>query len=415
MPSDSQEHFEKLVNHTGANWMEFGPSSGDQMIPIPSDFHAYETEYAAIRRRVGIMLLPQRGLLELRGADVRDLLHRMLTQDICTMTSGQSRRALQLTQKGRILCDLYVHFGDSATWLEADAFDLPALRSLLESRLFSEDVTIEDITRHQHQFALHGPAATDLLQKMTRDNVDLAANSPGTHHVFAIDQNNVTVTRRDLCGVLGFCLIVPSTGAASLYEHLLEAVGFEPDAMADPMTEPHATADLAERRRHTLRGRPVGWLAFNTARIEAGTTIFHVDYGTDSLPAEAGSDLLAETVSFTKGCYLGQEIVARMHNLGHPKRVLVGLHTDSNVLPVAGTAILPLQQPDPPSDNDAVIGAITSSTASPMLGDRPIAFATMKWGHHQEGTPVSFQAQGTRVQATVCNRCFYRGLHKADG
>ncbi len=137
--------------------------------------------------------------------------------------------------------------------------------------------------------------------------------------------------RLDDTGAMGLHLFVPTDDAEMLYEKLLSAAGFDPEADAEP------DADYAQRRRETLRGRPIGWLAYNTARIEAGTPIFHVDFGHDSLPGETG--LLDHAVSFNKGCYIGQEIVARMKNLGHPKRLLVGLKFPDQKLPVAGTQV----------------------------------------------------------------------------
>ena len=392
---------QEVQTAAGADWMTYGPDTGREPVPIAASFDAYEAEYAAIRKYVGILHLPQRGLLELRGTDVRDLLHRLMTQDIAAMTGGQTRRAFQLNEKGRIVSDLYVHFGDAATWVEADVFDLPAVRELLESRIFTEDVTIQDISDQRTCIALHGPASADLLQGLTADRVNRVVDMPQTTHVLTVDGLRLSMTRRDGCGGLGLMLFVPRNGAAALYERMLEAAGFDPNA-PDPERDPEGAARAADKRRRSLRGRPIGWLAFNTARIEAGAPIFHIDFGPDSLPAETGSDLLDETVSFTKGCYLGQEIVARMHNLGHPKRVLVGLRFEGDLLPAAGT---PVQEPATEGqgpNQGAVIGAVTSSTMSPLLGQRPIALATMKWGKHRHGTPICALAEQDMAGGTVC-------------
>jgi len=390
-----------------ATMVPFGPALPDgTTIEVAQDFGAYPAEYAAIRQRVGIMHLPQRGILELRGADVKDFLHRLMTQDINGMTGGQSRRAFQLNHKGRIVADTVVHHGDTATWLETDVFDIPALTELLESKLFSEDVTLEDFSAKRECLAVIGPASMALLSAIASEAeaVQRAADMPGTHHVIELAGGLTTVSRRDDCGVMGFRLFAPPDRAAALYEVLLATAGYEQESEAQP------DAEYAERRRQSLRGRPIGWSAYNTARIEAGSPLFHIDFGPDSLPAETA--LLDEAVSFTTGCYLGQEIVARMNSLGHPKRLVVGIRFEGDTLPIAGTQVIappsetPEETPDAASESSplkpqtsslAPIGGITSSTISPLLGNQAIALAVMKWGFHRLKTQVGVFSEGKFV------------------
>jgi folate-binding protein YgfZ len=118
----------------------------------------------------------------------------------------------------------------------------------------------------------------------------------------------------------------------------------------------------------------------------------------ETRPAEAG--IVERTVSFTKGCYLGQEIVARMQNLGHPKRVLAGLRMNDERMPTAGAQVMEA------GEAGGVIGAVTSSTISPMLGNIAIAFAVMKWGRHRPGEAVLVPAEGVQRRATVQSLVF---------
>lgn len=393
---------EQLASH-GAEFMAYGPA-GNDAAEIARDFGHYEAEYAAIRQRVGVLSLPQRAVLRFTGADRKDFLHRMLTQDIHGLSGGTSVRAFQLNQKGRIVADILVHHGDADTWLEMDRFDLPAVRRMYESHLFADDVTLEDWTDERIAFALHGPASPDLLRLISEEDPQAVADMPGTHHVLTLSGVRVTVYRRDVCGVPGFGLWVPTAEASQVYQTLLSAAGYETD-QPDHRTDPEAAAKFAQRRREGLRGRPIGWSAFNTARIEAGSPIFHIDFGHDSLPAETG--ILEEAVSFTKGCYLGQEIVARMKSLGHPKRLLVGLRIDGDGLPVAGAQVTEpadaqTESADTPRATHNIIGGVTSSAVSPLLGQRPVVFAVMKWGKHTPGTRVLVPTEdglaGARVQ-----------------
>src|SRR5437763_7117493 len=142
-----------------------------------------------------------------------------------------------------------------------------------------------------------------------------------------------------------------------------------------------------------------GWAAFNACRIEAGRPLFGIDFegappasaypgrkqredesgqasGPGVLPAETG--LLSRAVSFTKGCYLGQEVVARMHARGQVARQLVGIKMDDNALPIAGASIFDASQ--------NTIGGITSSTPAPMLSCATIALGLVKTPFIPPGT-----------------------------
>jgi folate-binding Fe-S cluster repair protein YgfZ len=118
-------------------------------------------------------------------------------------------------------------------------------------------------------------------------------------------------------------------------------------------------------------------------------------------------------VSFTKGCYLGQEVVARMKSLGHPKKVLVGLKIKGrgmpslgfeggeaqDGLPVAGAEVL---EGGEAGGKRKVIGGVTSSAASPLRGQEPIGFAVVRWGRHRPGTAVAVAVGRETVEAEVC-------------
>jgi folate-binding protein YgfZ len=396
--SEMTRHLESL----GAEMMAWGPELGDgRRIEMAESFgHAtgegsFEAEYAAIRRHVGILHLPQRTILQLTGTDVKDYLHRLCTQEINKLTGGQTVRGLQLNEKGHIAADLIIHHGDASTWLETDLFDVDWLRELIDARLFTEDVTTE-ILDQRSVFWLLGPAALRLMDKVSQaEQASPPLGERGNHQVVGIavaasgnsdaERVQATAYRWDLGTVLGVRLIVPSADAVAVHRALLDMAGYEPDAEVD--------AEFAERRRASLRGRPIGWSAFNTVRVEQGVPMHHIDFGTDSLPAEAG--LLDEAVSFTKGCYLGQEVVARMKSLGHPKKLLVRLELDGDGLPVAGAQVLE------PGDKQKVIGGVTSSAASPLRGQKAVAIAMMRWGRHKPGTTVLVPAEGQLIEARV--------------
>ena len=393
-----QAHLEQL----GAELIGYGPA--DHAVAIADSFGSFEAEYAAIRRHVGVLYLPQTGLIKLTGEDVKPFLHNMLSQDINAMTGGQTKRTFLLDAEGHILSDGYLHFGDTATWLELDRFDIASTIKMLDSRLFAEDVTLENIAESRTAIALLGPASAQLLAKVATHTVDTMSTDdivamPDTTHVVKIGDSLDSVCRRDLGQTLGLRLFVPMEHAEAIHQELINAAGYEADTEID--------ADFAERRRDSLRGRPVGWSAYNTARIESGQAIYHIDFGPDSLPAEAGEQAFEDAVSLTKGCWLGQEAVARMHNLSHPKRLLVGLKLPADALAVAGSQVFE-HDPDKraKAPRGGQVGGITSSTLSPLLGRAGLAFAVMKWGRHKPGTKVAIPVDGEMVEAEVSGLYF---------
>jgi len=371
-------------------------------IPYGSDAEAYEivesfgqweAEYAMIRKGVGIFEPPPRGILRLTGEDRQPFINSMLTQDVGKLTGGSTTRGFHLNEKGRIIADVIVHHGDIDTWMEMDRFDVQTSYDELDKRLFTEDVTIENISEQRVALALIGPAARNLLDAVADDAAEASTpgkmiDMPGTHHVLSLAGHLCSCYRWDDCGVLGVRLLVPTEGVAALYEKLAEHVGG-----LVPNVDQAEGAPEGGGAKRILKGRGIGWSAYNTARIEAGSPLFHVDFGVDCLPHETG--ILKQTTSFTKGCYIGQEIVARMENLGHPKRILVGLRCKDGRLPIAGSQVFDAE------DTTRVVGAITSSTASPMLGGAAIAFAMVKWGKHRKGTQVKLPAEGEFVDAEV--------------
>ncbi|MFK7790757.1 MAG: folate-binding protein YgfZ [Phycisphaeraceae bacterium] len=393
-----QQHLEQL----GGQLIGYGPD--DQAVVLAEGFGAFEAEYAAIRRHVGILHLPQTGLIKFTGDDVKPFLHNMLSQDINAMTGGQTKRSFLLDAEGHVLADGYVHHGDASTWLELDRFDIASVIKLLDSRLFTEDVTLENIAESRTAIALLGPASAQLLAKVATHTMDSMSTDdiiamPDTTHVVRIGDALVSVCRRDLGQTLGLRLFVPTEHAEAVHQSLIDAAGYEADSEVD--------AEFAERRRDSLRGRPVGWSAYNTARIESGQAIYHIDFGPDSLPAEAGEDAFKDAVSLTKGCWLGQEAVARMHNLSHPKRLLVGLKLPAEALPIAGSQVFE-HDPDKraKAPRGGQVGGITSSTLSPLLGRSGLAYAVMKWGRHKPGTKVAVPVDGEMVDAEVSTLYF---------
>jgi folate-binding protein YgfZ len=332
-----------------------------------------ETEYAALRRGAGVLDCPQRGTLHVRGGERLGFLDRMLTAAIKDMGAGSCRASFWLNRQGRIDADLFLIERGADLIIDVDRHQTAATASSLRGFLFSEDVTIEDASEVMYRLAVHGPLAEAAVGSAAgRREWSLP---PGAVAAVPIAGADVTVARLDQIGAPGLLLAMERQSAAAVWRALVGA-----------------DDSIGGGRR---RVRPAGWYAFNIARLEAGTPLFNIDFGPFSLPHESG--VLHERVSFKKGCYLGQEIVARLEHLGKPKQVLRGLRVRGDRLPVAGAQVF-----DPDEGTLATpIGTVTSSTLSPMLGAAPIAFAMIRSSHAEESTMVLVNAEGEQVEARV--------------
>lgn len=336
---------------------------------VVATYGELESEYAAIRKGAGLFDSPHRGTLLIQGADRRDFLNRLLTQELKDLGPGSARQAFLLNRKGRIEADLLLaELGDRVV-VDLDRHRAAATVEALEQFLFAEDVSIDDASDRFHHLAVHGPRARDAVAASGgAAGADLA---PMAACSVSIAGAEVTVVRRDLTGEPGLELVVPRECCGEVWDALLQT---------------DQTLCAGARRI-----RPVGWHALNIARVEAAVPLYMVDFGPDNLPHETG--VLESRVSFTKGCYPGQEIVARTQNLGRPRQVLVGLRPTGDLLPEFGAEVR--------DESGAPVGVVTSSTLSPMLGAAPIALAMIKAAGAEPGTPVTIDAEGATTAAVV--------------
>jgi folate-binding protein YgfZ len=368
----------------GAAMLPYGPP--DAPVLVPAAFEAVGAEYAAVRTGAALLDEPTRGTLLIAGPDRLSFLNSMVTQDVKALPLWRSARSFWLNRKGRIDADLRLTSlpADATSWISAPAVvadvDVHAAARAAESLsgyLIAEDATVGDATARLHRLSLHGPRSAGVLAETAgASGSPLADLPPAAACVVTIADTHVLVERDDPTGQVGFSLTMPAAAAPEVYAALARA-----------------------------GAAPVGWLAFNTARIEGGTPLYYVDFGPTNLPAESG--LLNERVSFKKGCYLGQEIVARMHALGAPKQTLVALRVAPGPTPSAspgdersqpGTGAEIRVAPDAASP---VIGAVTSSTISPRLGSVTIAFAMVKFAHAKPDTDLYVTTPAGPVAAKV--------------
>jgi folate-binding protein YgfZ len=283
-------------------------------------------EYELVTEAVGLFDRSDRAKLLLGGSDAVDFLQGQLTNDVEALAAGTGCYAALLTHKGKIRTDLRVLRSSDWIWLDAEAGARSALAQTIEMYGIGRDVRFEDLTEARAILSLIGPHAADALDE----------SPPGEEHAFVEGEHGLYV-RTDL----GVDVICEATAAAALRDALgVEAVSEE---------------------------------AAECLRIESGRPRYGIDMDSTTIPEEAGINERA--VSFTKGCYVGQETVARLHYKGKPNRWLRGLRLSAPA--VRGEELLL---------GDKVVGTIGSSCVSPTLG--PIALAIVR-REAQDGAAVT--------------------------
>lgn len=386
----------------GAMFTDYGVSEpegqlgapGTGVIPVVATYGELALEYTALRRACIILDLPHRGIIEVAGTDAASFLNRMLTQELKDFRDDQFRRSFWLNRKGRIDADIRVlREGDTFT-LELDALAVPRTLAELSRYLVMEDCTIRDRSMELHRLSLQGPTAILLLS--TLGVTEIPAN--GAVLRTPITDQPITIFRDDVCSVPGFELLMPTTSVAKVFETLIQT-GHDPHHGAEALRI-HGTGTAGSQ----IKLRPAGWHAFNIARIEGGSPLYNLDFGPDSLPAESG--IIADRVSFTKGCYLGQEVVARMHSRGHSKSTLMAVQLKETgldrPLPMTGAAVrLPGQ--------DTVIGSVTTFTYSPIMGAARIGFAMMKHDFVKPDLEITLDTEsGREIAKTNASLAFVK-------
>jgi aminomethyltransferase len=325
-------------------------------MPI-ADLDLAAAEYRAVRGGCGLVDRSDHGVVEVTGRDRASFLHALLSNEVKGLAPGQGCAATLLDIHGKVQAVLLVWALDDRILLITPPGRAPATLEALDHYLFSEKAVLEDATGSHAVLMLAGPEAMALAERLVGAGAPAAAWS---HVTGTFGATPVRVVRGG-----------GETGEAEVWLVAPAAAG----------------AELASAAR-AAGARPVGPAALESLRIEAGTLRFPDDIGPHVLLPEVP---FTHLLSYTKGCYPGQEVVVRIRDRGHVNRHLRGLVLEGDVVPEAGSEVLA---------GDAVVGAVTSATYSFGL-DGPIALGLIRRQHAEPGTAVGVRASERVVPATV--------------
>lgn len=320
----------------------------------------FPEQYRALKEHAALGAVAPRAAIGVGGQDRASYLQGLLTNDVRALTPGTGCYAAWLTPQGRMLTDLHVFELGDTMLIDVPAELASATLQRLDQFLFSEDVQLADLSSTRDGVWIHGPSASSKLETVLRGATGLASWADYRNARTQFGSSSAILTRVGQLGVPGFCVYVDSARAADL-QRALEAAG----------------AITAGRE------------AIDAARIEAGYPLFGIDMMEDTIPLEAGIENRA--ISFTKGCYVGQEVIIRVLHRGHGRiaRKLVGLRVEGDV-PSRGVKVVV-------GDHD--VGWVTSAVSSPRLG--PIAMGYVHRDFVTPGTRVELAVPGGRTPAVV--------------
>ena len=240
----------------------------------------------------------------------------------------------------------------------------------IERFTLAGDFRVADLTDTTTMVSVQGKAANQIVEKILGEPCNLERN--GAREVEWRD-HPLTLVRATHTSEAGFDLIVPTENATALWDNLVEA-----------------------------GARPVGFDALEILRIEAGIARYGRDMDNTTVVTETNLD---EAVSYTKGCYVGQEIIIRIKHRGHVAKKLTGLVLDQEAEIGAGTPVQSIEGNE--------IGRITSATFSPALG-RSVALAYVRYEFLSAGTPVKAGSADQQIDAKVSDLPFVRGSWYLD-
>ena len=326
-------------------------------------------EYQTLRQGAGLADLPDRGRMAIAGSDRGDYLQGLLTNDVAALQPGGGCYAAYLTPQGRMIADMHVLADAERILLDVDAGVRGRLLQRFDDLIFTEDVTVADLTDSWAAFGVHGPAAGEVAAAVAGDAA--ATMALYENRTVPVDEGAVVVARIDDLGVIGYRFYVESHGAAVLRQALVDA-----------------------------GAAPVGAEALEAIRVESGRPVFPVDMDEDTIPLEAG--IADRAISYDKGCYVGQEVIVRIMHRGQGRvaRRLVGLTLSSSggdaegaeSLPFAGSVVC---------RGDVEVGRVTSAVRSPTLG-HPIALGYVPRELADElGAELDVAAEHGRVRGVV--------------
>jgi aminomethyltransferase len=335
---------------------------------MPEYFSDPVEEHFRVRSSSGLFDLSYCGAMRIGGGEGAQFLNGLVTNDVKSLLEGQGMRAAFLTGHGKVRAFCIIYGLSEEYLIINDPHTHEKVYSYVFPFSYAGDFKVEDVSDTYRLLSIQGPNSIQVMKEVCFEPVPALENHNWTRTLIAGHQ--VIVARESRTGEIGFDILVPGDGLKDVWDFILLKGAF------------HEIA-------------PVGSRALNSLRVEAGLPIYGVDADESNMMLETG---LIEAVSYTKGCYTGQEAVAMATYRGHVSKRLSGLVIASEIPPPEKAKIF---------KGEKEIGYITSSLKSETLGS-VIALGYIKYGYFEPGTAVEIENSDGLSQASVVELPFYR-------
>jgi len=384
---------------------------------VVNDYGVWLAEHAALRESAGVIDLSFRSRICLVGSDRVRFLHGQVTNDVKRLQVGEGCYAALVTAKGKMESGLNIFCLPDELLLEFEPGLTGKISQRLEKFIVADDVQILDAAPQYGLLSVQGPRAEDVVRATglfgwgeDPDGPDSTGNQHGSSgaspHQFPTKPfDSVKISDATLGEIylanqprFGVRRHVAAFQSADMSTHSTISSGFD---LLVPNSSLAAVADKLIAAAKSVGGLACGWQAFETARIEAGIPRFGADMDETNLPLECGIE--NQAVSYNKGCYIGQEVINRVHSFGHVNRELRGLRLSD-----PASAGLPLpQRGDKLFHNDKEIGYVTSAVKSPVL-NAVIVLGYVRREANQIGTELLLRTASGESPAKIVELPFVK-------
>lgn len=299
--------------------------------PVVLTYSSVAAEYEALRRRAIVVNRSHRSRMRFVGAKAGEVLTGLVTNDVSALTPGQGQYAAALTSKGKVVADLRVLATEHGFLTDvsprAKEGWVATVRKYVNPRL----AKYTDESASLQTLGIFGVQARYVVEQMTSiGHSALALLAPYAHVTVATESGPMIVMRAPEMDLEGYDLFVPAEQFQKIWDAAIAA-----------------------------RATPAGLAAWEIARVEAGRPEWGIDMDDSTIPQEANLEQLG-AISYTKGCYTGQEVVARVHFRGHVNRALRGIRASGTTAPPPRASLF--------DATNKAVGDVRSSLTSPRLG-----------------------------------------------
>jgi folate-binding protein YgfZ len=336
---------------------QFADLNGAQIV---NDYGDWPAEHAALRQSAGVIDLSFRSRICLVGADRSRYLHGQVTNDVKKLRTGEGCYAAITTAKGKMESDLNIFALADELLLDFEPGLTEKISQRLEKYIVADDVQIVDAAPHYGLLSVQGPKAEAVIRAIglfselpAKPLASVKVSDATLGEIYLMNHARLAPVAAGIlpaATIFGFDLFVPNRSLGVVADKLIAAA-----KQLGGLVAPKQSGG----------GRAIGWQAFETARIEAGIPRFGADMDEMNIPLECGIE--SRAVTYNKGCYIGQEIINRIHSVGHVNRELRALRL------ATGLESLP-QKGDKFFHDGKEAGYVTSAVKSPLLGNLALGY-----------------------------------------